>query len=109
MMDWDDALPWFLILTPGSVAMAIRSLVTDRRLKTQIEALVNKVAMYEHRLFRLDERVTGLAGEAPLPAPPVEPPAPMVEPTQPAPEIPPPAQAAPPAPASAERPAESRS
>ena len=55
-MDWDDALPWFLVVLLTAIAMAVRSLVADRRLKSQLEALASKVAMYEHRLFRLDER-----------------------------------------------------
>lgn len=80
-MDWDDALPWIVIVFVGLIAMAIRSLVTDRRLKTQIDLLSNKLAMLDHRMFRLDERLTALPGGAP-PAPPPEaaaPAAPAVE------------------------------
>jgi uncharacterized membrane protein len=61
-MDWDDALPWFLIFLTGSVAMAIRSLVADHRLKAQVELLTGKVTMLDHRLFRFDERLNALAG-----------------------------------------------
>ena len=68
-MDWDDALPWFLILMIGSVVLAVRSFVTDRRLKRLIDGLTDKVGMYEHRLFRLDERVTALAGGPPIASP----------------------------------------
>src|SRR6202035_2602560 len=94
-MDWDDALPWFLVVLLTGIAMAVRSLVADRRLKTQLEALANKMAMYEHRLFRLDERVAALAGG---PAPADQPEAPVAE-QPPVAEIPPTAEQ--PAPAEA--------
>ena len=64
-MDWDDALPWALLLFLAPFAMAIRSIVVDHRRKAQIEALTGKVAMLDHRMFRLDERLTALAGGAP--------------------------------------------
>jgi len=71
-MDWDDALPWAFLLFIAPFVMAIRSLVVQHRLKAQVEALVGKVAMLDHRIFRLDERLTTLGGGAPT-APPPEP------------------------------------
>jgi uncharacterized membrane protein len=86
-MDWDDALPWFLILLIAPYFMAVRSIIVDRRLSARLETLTNKLAMLEHRLFRLDERVSRAAPEA---APPEAPPAPSAEaaaePTGPEPE-----------------------
>jgi uncharacterized membrane protein len=78
-MNWDDALPWAFLLFIAPFVMAVRSIVVHRRFKTQIELLTGKVAMLDHRLFRLDERLTALAGggeiaaapEAPAAEPPV--------------------------------------
>jgi uncharacterized membrane protein len=103
-MDWDDALPWAFLLFIAPFAMAIRSFVVDRRLKAQIETLTGKIAMLDHRLFRLDERLNGLAeGEGAAPSAPAATPgpapgvAPAAEPAvaaRPAAPIPEPAAAA---------------
>ncbi|HTQ33217.1 MAG TPA: DUF2339 domain-containing protein [Stellaceae bacterium] len=71
-MDWDDALPWSFLLFIAPFALALRSLVVNNRLKRQIETLTNKVGMLDHRVFRLDERLTALGGE-PLAEPPPSP------------------------------------
>ena len=49
-MDWDDVLPWFLIVFLVPLALAARSIVVDRRLKARIDALTDKIAMLDHRL-----------------------------------------------------------
>ena len=69
-MDWDDALLWLLIVFAAAIAMAIRSLIADRRLKAQLDLLSGKLAMVDHRVFRLDERLTALAGGPPIAPPP---------------------------------------
>ena len=86
-MDWDDALLWSLVVLIAPLALAVRSIVVDRRLKARIEALTDKVAMLDHRLFRVDERLQALgAGPETQPeAAPVEAVSPAVEAT-PAPE-----------------------
>ena len=105
-MDWDDALPWAFLLFIAPFVMAIRSIVVNRRLKAQVELLSNKVALFDHRLLRLDERLTAFAGgapiapapEAPAAPPPAEVPA-AAEPVTPtAPAIPQPTAVAPPPP-----------
>jgi uncharacterized membrane protein len=78
-MDWDDALPWALLLFVAPFAMAIRSLVVDQRLRARIAQLSDKVAMLDHRMFRLDERLIALAGGAPDAAAPPMPEAPAAE------------------------------
>jgi uncharacterized membrane protein len=72
-MDWDDVIPWALIIFLVPFALAVRSIVVDRRLRAQIEALANKVAMLEHRLLRFGERLDGTAipASAQLDTPPV--------------------------------------
>jgi uncharacterized membrane protein len=80
-MDWDDALPWFLIFLIAPFPMAVRSIVVDRRLKARIDALTDKMGMLDHRLFRMDERLQAL-GERPgteAEAAPAEAPAPAVK------------------------------
>ena len=71
-MDWDDALPWSLLLTLGAIALALRSMVVQRRLRARIDALTDKLAMLDHRVFRINERLeAGGQGLAPSPdAPP---------------------------------------
>jgi len=77
-MYWDDALPWLLILFVAPLALAVRSIVVDRRLRSRIDALTNKIGMLDHRLFRVDERLAVLdagatapeAGTPPVIAPP---------------------------------------
>jgi len=54
-MDWDDPLPWFLLLT--LCALATRSIITDRRLRVQVDALAAKLATIEQRLPGPDERL----------------------------------------------------
>ncbi len=71
-MDWDDAFPWAFLFFIAPFVMAIRSIVVARRFKAQIAALTGKVAMLDHRLFRLDERLDGMT------AGPVAPPVPSV-------------------------------
>src|SRR5262249_9784476 len=93
-MDWDDALPWAFLLFIAPFVLSIRSIVTDRRLKAQIDVLTGKIGMLDHRIFRLDEQVRALAGGTAAPPPPVEEPLPepTVEPVaaeQPAAETPP--------------------
>ncbi|HVH79265.1 MAG TPA: DUF2339 domain-containing protein [Stellaceae bacterium] len=63
----DDALPWAFLLFIAPFVMGIRSIIADRRLKIQIEALTGKVAMLDHRIFRLDERLTALGAEPLIP------------------------------------------
>src|SRR5580704_5616460 len=80
-MDWDDALPWFVIFLVAPVALAVRSIVVDRRLKARIDALTGKIGMLDHRLLRMDERLRAL-GERPGTEPqaaPAEAPSPAVE------------------------------
>src|SRR5580704_8792510 len=92
-MDWDDVIPWALIIFLAPFALAVRSIVVNRRLRVQIEALANKVAMLEHRLFRFGERLDGavVPAAAPQPeAPPVTEPAEIVSTAEPAAELPPP-------------------
>lgn len=86
-MDWDDALLWSLLVLIAPLALAVRSIVVDRRLRARIEALTDKVAMLDHRLFRVDERLQALgAGPETQPeAAPVEAVSPAAEAT-PAPE-----------------------
>jgi uncharacterized membrane protein len=86
-MDWDDALLWSLVVLIAPLALAVRSIVVDRRLKARIEALTDKIAMLDHRLFRVDERLQALgAGPETQPeAAPAEAVSPAVEAT-PAPE-----------------------
>jgi uncharacterized membrane protein len=80
-MDWDDALPWFVIFLVAPVALAVRSIAVDRRLKARIDALTGKIGMLDHRLLRMDERLRAL-GERPGTEPqaaPAEAPSPAVE------------------------------
>src|SRR5580658_4196816 len=81
-MDWDDWLFWTLLLFIAPFVMGIRSIVADRRLKAQIEALTNTVTMLDHRVFRLNEQLEGSA--VPGAAPPSEPLAEEPEPSAPA-------------------------
>lgn len=76
-MDWDDALPLSFLLFIAPFLLSIRSILVGRRLKAQVETLANKVAMLDHRIFRLDERLSALgAGEAaPSSSPPAAEPA----------------------------------
>src|ERR1700693_4343733 len=83
-MDWDDVIPWALIIFLVPFALAVRSIVVDRRLRAQIEALANKIAMLEHRLFRFGERLDG----APASAAPPLPEAPAVTAPEPAETVP---------------------
>ncbi|MBV8776562.1 MAG: DUF2339 domain-containing protein, partial [Alphaproteobacteria bacterium] len=92
-MDWDDAIPWFFLLYLAPFVLAARSLVVSRRLRQQVATLADKVAMLDHRLFRLDERIAGTSPEAPAteaaaPAPPAAPAAQPVEATPAAPPTP---------------------
>src|SRR5579883_2023072 len=85
-MDWDDALPWALLLFIAPFVLSIRSIVADRRLKAEIEVLTGKIGMLDHRIFRLDEQLRALTGGTVAPPPPAEEPlaagveAPPVEP-----------------------------
>jgi uncharacterized membrane protein len=80
-MDWDDAVPWFFILLITALVLSVRSIVVDRRLRAQIAALTGKLAMVDHRVFRLDERLTPLeAGGAVAPPPPTDEATPPVPP-----------------------------
>jgi uncharacterized membrane protein len=90
-MDWDDALPWAFLISIAPFVLAIRSIVVSRRLRVQIAALAGKVAMLDHRIFRLDERLSGVA-VAPTPPPEVSAAEPVAEPIEE------PAETAPPAP-----------
>ena len=110
-MDWDDAFPWALLLFAAPFVLAARSIVVGRRLKAQIATLTDKVAMLDHRVFRLDERLTASRAEpgAALAAEPGAEPAAATGPAaeQPAPEVPAepmPAEAFAPSDASAEPP-----
>jgi uncharacterized membrane protein len=88
-MDWDDALPWAFLLFIAPFALSIRSIVADRRLKTQIEVLTGKMGMLDHRIFRLDEQVRALgAGPAAPPPTPAEAPTPETAAEPIAPEVP---------------------
>ncbi|MBV9554064.1 MAG: DUF2339 domain-containing protein [Alphaproteobacteria bacterium] len=92
-MDWDDAIPWFFLLYLAPFVLAARSLVVSRRLRQQVATLADKVAMLDHRLFRLDERIAGTSPEAPAteaaaPAPAAAPAAQPVEATPAAPPTP---------------------
>jgi uncharacterized membrane protein len=81
-MDWDDALPWAFLFSIAPFVLAIRSIVVGRRLRVQIEALAGKVAMLEHRIFRVDERLNSLGAEPTAPptlAPIAETPVPAEE------------------------------
>jgi hypothetical protein len=71
-VDWDDALPWLVLLTLAAIALALRSMVVQRRLRARIDALTDKLAMLDHRVFRINERLeAGGQGLAPSPdAPP---------------------------------------
>src|SRR5579872_3131801 len=83
-MDWDDALPWFFVISLAPFVMAWSALVGNRRLRAQVAALTEKLGMLDHRVFRLDERLEGgsAAPDAagPPPTPTVAEPAPA-EPT----------------------------
>ncbi|HXC26368.1 MAG TPA: DUF2339 domain-containing protein [Stellaceae bacterium] len=72
-MDWDDVLPWGFLFFIAPFLLSLRSMLVGRRLRAQIETLTSKVAMLDHRIFRLDERLTAL-GAAPL-IPPTDAPA----------------------------------
>jgi uncharacterized membrane protein len=72
-MDWDDALPWAFLFFIAPFVLAARSIVVGRRLRAQIETLTGKVAMLDHRIFRLDERLNGLGEGTAPPIPAVEP------------------------------------
>lgn len=86
-MDWNDVLPWGFLFFIAPFLLSLRSILVGRRLKTQLEALTSKVAMLDHRIFRLDERLTAL-GTAQL-IPPTTAPAtePSYEPAAAAPEV----------------------
>jgi uncharacterized membrane protein len=81
-MDWDDALPWAFLLFIAPFVMGIRSIVADRRLRARIDALYDKVAMLDHRIFRLDEQLSG-ATAAPIAPPEAQPDEPIAEPQEP--------------------------
>ena len=65
-MDWDDVLPWGFLLFIAPFLLSLRSIWTGRRLKAQIETLTSKIAMLDHRIFRLDERLSALRAEPPI-------------------------------------------
>lgn len=67
-MDWDDALPWAFLFSLAPFVLAIRSIVVNRRLRARLDALYDKVGMLDHRIFRVDERLSAL-GEPVPPAP----------------------------------------
>jgi uncharacterized membrane protein len=79
-MDWDDVFPWFLLLYVVPFVLAARALAVGRRLRRQVDSLTDRIGMLDHRIVRLDERVTGLAGVPPATSPP------EVSPLEPAPE-----------------------
>src|SRR5579864_8025048 len=118
-MDWDDLIPWAFLLFIAPFVMAIRSIVVDRRLKARVETLSGKVAMLNHRIFRLDERLNALAGgeitptpEAPAAETPVAETPPIVQevetpPVSPATAEPPAAIAPPPSPPATRQPGRS--
>src|SRR5215469_779250 len=76
-MDWGDVLPWGFLFFIAPFLLSLRSILVGRRLKTQLETLTSKVAMLDHRIFRLDERLTALGSTAqlipPTTAPAIEP------------------------------------
>src|SRR4051794_9642721 len=70
-VDWDDALPWLLLLTLGAIVLALRSIVVQRRLGARIDALTDTLGMLDHRVFRINERLEARGqGLAPSDAPP---------------------------------------
>jgi uncharacterized membrane protein len=75
-MDLDDALPWFFLFYLLPLGLTARSMIVSRRLRRQVETLLDKFGMVDHRLFRLDERLSALEGTsaAPSTAPPQQPP-----------------------------------
>jgi uncharacterized membrane protein len=84
-MDWDDALPWFFLFYVVPFVLAVRTMVVGRRLRRQVDTLTDKIGMLDHRIFRLDERMTGLTEGPPLAPPAVPLPEPAPEPIEVAP------------------------
>jgi uncharacterized membrane protein len=110
-MDWDDVLPWGFLFFIAPFLLSLRSMLVGRRLKAQVETLANKVAMLEHWIFRLDERLAALGAEPLIPPavlpgaePPVETAALPAEAAAPAPAAPGPEAVAEPAAAMAAAP-----
>jgi uncharacterized membrane protein len=66
-MDWDNPLPWFLLVT--LCALAARSITVDRRLRVRLDALADKLATLEQRLFGIDERLAPAGIQVPSAAP----------------------------------------
>ena len=62
-MNWDDPLPWFLLVT--LCALAVRSITADRRLRVRIDALGEKLATLDQRLFGIDEHLASAGIQAP--------------------------------------------
>jgi len=91
-MDWDDALPWFFLFYVAPFVLAARAMVVSRRLRLRVEALVDRIGMLDHRIFRLDERLAG-APSAPPPAA-ISPSEPLAEPIEATPAAAPPDLAA---------------
>src|ERR1700722_334457 len=67
--------------------MEIRSIVVSRRLRARVDALYDKVAMLDHRIFRLDERL-GETAATPTAPPDVQPDTPIIELQEPVPATP---------------------
>ncbi|HXO03394.1 MAG TPA: hypothetical protein VN900_15145, partial [Stellaceae bacterium] len=83
----DDALPWAFLLFIAPFVMGIRSIVVSRRLRARVDALYDKVAMLDHRIFRLDERL-GETAATPTAPPDVQPDTPIIELQEPVPATP---------------------
>jgi uncharacterized membrane protein len=116
----DDLFLWLVSATIASAALmaavfglALKAVIDGRSHRLRLDALTDKVLMFDHRLIRLDERMPASAAAPPAEAAPEPPPAAVAEETpslgatpeptaQPVPEtpapVPPIAAAAPPAP-----------